>query len=168
MAPSRSRMASAVSIYAAVRSGAGTDVYHRRHSSPSAAARRKPSSCSRASGSIVAWRPFRLTGSTNATLPSRTRHERDPLEQMHVLLVLEQRAVQRRNDDLPVLASQRFGRDVLRQQELQPVQELGSRWLLLEPRHFAQLEKHLQRFLEQRPLESRKMHVDDARHRLLV
>ena len=62
------------------------------------------------------------------------RHERDALEQVHVLLVLEQRAVQRRDQHLLVGALQRLGRNVLGEQQLQPVEELGGRRLLLQAR----------------------------------
>src|SRR5437762_5790846 len=161
-------MLSAASMYERVLSGAGTDVYHSRHSSPSAAARLRSASCFRASGSSVACRPSSVTGSMNATLSSRSRHEGDPFEQVHILLVLEQGAVERRNHDLLVGAAKRLGRDVLGEQELEPVEELGSRRFLLQARHFAQLEENLQRFLEQNLLQSREVNVDDARHRLLV
>ena len=60
--------------------GGGTVVYHSRHSSPSAAARRRSASCSRTSGSSVAYRPSSVTGSTNGTLASRSGHERHALE----------------------------------------------------------------------------------------
>src|SRR4051794_28872894 len=87
---------------------------------------------------------------------------------MHVLLVLQERAVQRRNQHFLIAAAQRFRRNVFREQELQPIEQLGSRWLLLETGHFAEREEDLKRLLQQRFFESRKMHVDDARHRLLI
>src|SRR5437773_7912319 len=87
---------------------------------------------------------------------------------MHVLLVLEQRAVERRDDDFLVRAPERLGRDVLGEEELEPVEELRGGGLFLETRHLAQFEKNLQRFLEQRLLQTRKVDIDDARHRLLV
>src|SRR5436190_976836 len=64
-------------------------------------------------------------------------HEGQPLEEMHVLLVLEQRTVQRRNELLGILRPQRVGRYVLDHQQLQPVEQLGGRGLLLQARHFA-------------------------------
>src|ERR1700692_3713613 len=87
---------------------------------------------------------------------------------MHVLLVLEQRAVQRRNDHLLVRAPQRFRRNVFGQQELQPVEKLGGRWLFLQSGNIAQLEEDFERFLEQGLFQSRKVNVDDARHRFPV
>src|SRR5882672_7891209 len=48
--------------------------------------------------------------------------ERQPLEEMHVLLALEQRAVQRRDELARLLGAQRLGRDVLDHEELQPVE----------------------------------------------
>ena len=57
-------MSSAAATYPAIFSGAATDVYQRRHSSPSAAARASGSACSAAIGSSVAWRPASVTGAT--------------------------------------------------------------------------------------------------------
>src|SRR5262245_27923967 len=52
--------------------------------------------------------------------------ERETLEQVHVLLVLQERPVQRR-DQLPRVAlAQRLGRDVLVQEQLDPVEQLGG------------------------------------------
>src|SRR3981189_2602123 len=51
-----------------------------------------------------------------AGLRARARHENEPLEQGDGLLVLQQRAVQRRDNGLAVLGSQDFGRDVLGEQ----------------------------------------------------
>src|SRR5882724_1102959 len=70
-----------------------------------------------------------------------SRHEDQALEQVHVLLVLEQGAVQRRDDGLAVLRAQRVGRDVLGEEELQPVEELRGRGLLLQARDLAHLEE---------------------------
>src|ERR1700722_7941396 len=50
--------------------------------------------------------------------------ERQPLEQMHVLLVLQQRAVQRRDQFARVAFPEHFRRHVLVEQELEPVQQL--------------------------------------------
>src|SRR3989442_812118 len=118
VAPRSALMLSAAAIYAPIWSDAGTDVYHSCHSSPSTAAWLRSASCFRASGSSVACRPSSVTGSMNATLSSRSRHEGDPLEQVHVLLVLEQSAVERRNHHPLVGAAKRLGRGVPREQEL--------------------------------------------------
>src|SRR5262249_55038762 len=56
--------------------------------------------------------------------------ERQPLEQMHVLLVLEQRAVQRRDQLARVALAQLLRPDVLVEQQLQPVEQLRRRRLL--------------------------------------
>src|SRR5438045_7517668 len=122
IAPCASRMSSARSSHAVVVSGDGTDVYQSRHSAPSAAAARIPSTCSTASGSSTAWPPRSVTGSMKRSvkclaLPTAARHEHHALEQVHVLLVLQQCAVQRRNERLAVGAAQCFRRDVLRQQQ---------------------------------------------------
>ena len=60
---------------------------------------------------------------------------------MHVLLVLEQRAVQRRDQPLGVALAQGFGADVLDHQQLEPVEQFGRRRLLLEARDLADLVK---------------------------
>src|SRR5690606_32204798 len=95
-------------------------------------------------------------------------HEHHPLEQVHVLLVFEQRAVQRRQQLAVAVLAQGFRRQVFRHQQLEPVQQLGGGGLLLEPRYLTQLEEHLQRFLEQLLLEPRVVDLDDLRHGLLV
>ena len=76
--------------------------------------------------------------------------------------------MQRRDQQLLVRAVQRLRRDVLREQELEPVEELRGRRLLLQPRHLAQVEEHLERLGQQLLLEAGEMHVDDPRHRLAV
>src|SRR5471032_1724870 len=75
----------------------------------------------------------------------RAGHEHQAFEQVHVLLVLEQRAVQRRDDGLAVLGVQRFGRDVLGEQQLEPVEQLRGGGLLLQARHLAHFEEHFHR-----------------------
>src|SRR5688500_16511798 len=97
-----------------------------------------------------------------------TRHENEPLEEVDVLLVLQQRPVQRRDDGLAVLGAQRFGRDVLGKQQLQPVEELGGGRLFLQPGHRAHLEEHFHRLAQQRLLQVREVHPDDLLHRFLV
>src|SRR6188768_1570202 len=51
-------------------------------------------------------------------------HEDELLEEVHILLVLEERAVERRDRRLRVVAAQGLRRDVFRDQELDPVEEL--------------------------------------------
>src|SRR5882672_7127401 len=99
---------------------------------------------------------------------ARARHENEPLEEVDVLFVLEQRPVERRDNGLAVLGPHGFGRDVLGEQELQPIEELGSGGLLLQAGHFAHLEEHFERFAQERFLQSREMHLDDFLHRFLV
>src|SRR5258705_12741242 len=91
--------------------------------------------------------------------------EQQLLEQLHVLLVLEQRAVQGRDQLFRVVAAQRLGRNVLGHQELDPIQELGGGRLLLQARRIANLEERRQRLVQQLALQLRKMHIDDSRHR---
>jgi hypothetical protein len=51
---------------------------------------------------------------------------------MHVLLVLEQRSVQRRDQLLRMTLAQRIGTAILDHQQLEPIDELGGRGLLLQ------------------------------------
>ncbi len=87
---------------------------------------------------------------------------------MHILLVLQQGAGQRRHHGLLVLGAQGFGRNVLGDQQLQPVDQLGGGGLLLQARHIAQLEEDFHGFAQQILFQVGEMHVDDARHGLLV
>src|SRR3954470_22310963 len=101
----------------------------------------------------LAWRSSRKKLVNIGALPLLTllppRHESQPLEQMHVLLVLEQRAVQRRDELLGILGAQRVGRHVLDHQELQPVEQLGGGRLLLEAGHFADVVEDIERLAQQ-------------------
>jgi hypothetical protein len=103
-----------------------------------------------------------------ATGAALARHEGQTLEQMHVLLVLEQRAVQRRDELLGILGAQRVGRHVLDHQELQPVEQLGGRGLLLEARHFADVVEDVQRLAQQVALQVGEVDVDDLGHDLAI
>ncbi len=87
---------------------------------------------------------------------------------MHVLLVLQQRAGQRRHRDLVVLRAQRLGRNLLGDQQLQPVEEFGGRRFLLEARQLAHAEEHRQRVGQQFLAQLREVDVDDGLHRVLV
>src|SRR6266852_4315038 len=91
--------------------------------------------------------------------------EQQLLEQLHVLLVLEQRAIQRRDQLLRIVAAQGLGRNVLGHEELDPIQEFGGGRLLLQTRRVANLEERRQRLVQQIALQVRKVHVDDLRHR---
>ena len=96
------------------------------------------------------------------------RHEGEAFEQMHVLLVLEQGAVQRRNELLGIALAQDFRADVFDHQQLEPIQKLGGRGLLLHPRHVADLVEQLERLGHQTLLDAGKVHFDDRPHRLRV
>src|SRR3954467_13524021 len=117
-------------MYAASSPGAGTDVTRKVQSSPSLAARASAGACSRAMGTSRTRPRSRVTGSglrigrlpCSAVVPL---HENQLLEQRDVLFVLEQCAHERRYGDLVVLALQRLERDVLGDQELEPVEQLG-------------------------------------------
>ena len=76
-------------------------------------------------------------------------HEHQAFEQVHVLFVLEQCAVQGRYHELLVAAAQRLGGNVLGDEELEPVEQLGGGGLLLETGDLAQAEEDLERFLQQ-------------------
>src|ERR1700687_5394107 len=90
--------------------------------------------------------------------------EQQLLEQVHVLLVLEQRSVQGRYQLLRVVASQTFRRNVLGDQQFDPIEERGGGRLLLQTGRFADLEERRQRLPQQVALEVRKVHIDDLRH----
>ena len=129
--------------------------------------RRRPpaisSRCATLIGSIRTCSPCSVTGSiqrairvprllraacraVSAVVP---RHEHQPLEQVDVLLVLQQRAVQRRDDGLVVARAQRFGRNVLGDEQLEPVQQFRGGGLLLQAGQFADLVEAVERLLEQ-------------------
>src|SRR6185295_19711276 len=78
------------------------------------------------------WFSFRKKPASMAESARLPRHEHELLEQVHVLLVLQERAVERRDDGLALVRAQRLGRKVLGEQELQPVEQLRGRRLLLE------------------------------------
>src|SRR6266704_1066382 len=96
------------------------------------------------------------------------RHEDETFKKVDVLLVLEQRPVEGRDNGLAVPAPERLGRDVLGEQELQPVEELGGRGLFLQARDFAHLEERFERFAQERLLQPGEVHPDDFLHRFLV
>src|SRR4029077_13468537 len=104
----------------------------------------------------------RVRGTTtrdDAAAPSHlaSAQERQPLEQMHVLLVLEQRAVQRRDQLARITLPEHFRRDVLIEEKFQPVEKLRGRRLLLQSRNLAHLEENPQRLFHQALLDIRKM-----------
>jgi hypothetical protein len=64
---------------------------------------------------------FQIGGtSLKASSPLATCEKREPLEQVHILLVLDERAMQRRNELFRIALAQRLGADILGQQELEP------------------------------------------------
>src|ERR1700730_14719408 len=63
--------------------------------------------------------------------------KRQPLEQVHVLLVLQQRAVQRRDQLARIAFPEHFRRHVLVEQQFQPIQQLRGRGPLLSGPHLA-------------------------------
>src|SRR5258708_23012794 len=100
--PAESRMASAVSIHAAIVSGDGTLVYQSFHNSPSAAALASASWCSRSSGTSLTCVPSSVTGSIQRLIRAALStvvavHEKQAFEQAQVLFVLQQGTVQRRH-----------------------------------------------------------------------
>src|SRR3954468_19934953 len=109
-----------------------------------------------------------LSSTRAGSPPLPPRHEGELLEQVHVLLVLEEGAVQRR-DELPRIAlAQLLGTDVLGEQELEPIEELGGRGFLPQARDLADLEEDAQALLNETALDAGVMHLDDAVHRLGV
>src|SRR6266478_9577085 len=94
--------------------------------------------------------------------------EGEALEQVDILLVLQERAMQRRDQLFRIAGAQHLGRDVLDQEQLDPVEQFRSRGLLLQPRHFADIEEDRQRLVDQLMLQPGEVHVDDALHRLAI
>src|ERR1700712_2621574 len=111
------------------------------------------------------WARFALpTYASEEILHLAAAQKRQPLEQMPVLLVLEQRAVQRRDQLARVALPQHFRRHVLVEQQLEPVQQLRGRRLLLQAGHLAHLEEDSQCLFHQALLDAGEMHVDDPVH----
>src|SRR5690242_10571752 len=90
------------------------------------------------------------------------RQEGEAFQKMDILLVLEERTVQRRDEFLRIAFAQGLRRNVFVEQKLQPVQQFGGRWLLLQPGHVADLVEDIERFRDQPLLDLREMHVDDS------
>src|SRR5246127_5940599 len=65
--------------------------------------------------------------------------EREPLEELHILLVLQERAVERWDELAGITLAQGCGRDIVDQQQLDPVEQFRRRRLLLQARHIAHL-----------------------------
>src|SRR5579863_9867615 len=130
-------------------------------------ATRACSPCSSISSSVSdTGTPAARSSKKNST--STAVQERQLLEQHHILFVLQQRAMQDRNGLLRIIAAQRLGCDVLRYQQLDPVEQLRGGGLLPQPRCFADTEESRQRLGQQCLLEAREMHLDDAAHRGFV
>ena len=91
-------------------------------------------------------------------------HEGQSLEQMHVLFVLEQRAMQRWDELLRIALAQSLGSDVFRHQQLQPVEKLGGGRLFLHSRHFADFVEQSQSFCDKPLFDIGKMHLNDCPH----
>ncbi|CAM2160920.1 hypothetical protein PT2222_90138 [Paraburkholderia tropica] len=92
-------------------------------------------------------------------------HVDEPLEQRHVLFVLEQRARERRHRLRAVDGAQRFGRHLFGEQQLEPVEQFRRGRLLLQARDVAQFEETLHRGAQQFLADARIVHLDDALHR---
>src|SRR6202790_867764 len=128
-APSESRMASAMSIHAAIVSGEGTLVYQSFHNSPSAAALASASWCSRSSGTSLTCVPSSVTGSIQRLMLAAFStvvavHEKQAFEQAQVLFVLQQRTVQRRDDLLLIGGRQRLRANVLGRPPFTPAEQI--------------------------------------------
>src|SRR3984885_5127402 len=102
------------------------------------------------------------------SLPFPAAQEGELLKQVHVLLVLEQCAVQRRDQFLGVALAQRLWRDVLVEQKLEPVEQLRSRRFLFQSRRLAQREERPHGLFHQPRLGRRIMRFDYPEHLLGV
>ena len=102
----------------------------------------------------------------SASLPPR--HKRQLFEQHHILLILEQRAVQGRDRLADVAVLEHFERHIFVEQQLEPVDQLARRRLFLEPRHFAHLVEDIHRAADERLLDAGEVDLDDLGHRVAV
>src|SRR6185437_7849179 len=91
-----------------------------------------------------------------------------PLEELHILLVLQECAVERRDELGGIALAQGFGRDAVDEQQLDPVEQFRGRGLLLQARHLAHLVEEGERVAQQILLQARIMHVYDARHGVAI
>src|SRR5690606_38637282 len=94
--------------------------------------------------------------------------EGQPLEQVDVLLVLQQGAVQGRDQLARRLFAQGLRRDVIDQQQLQPVQQFRGRGLLLQARRVADFIEGLKGLGDQPRLDAGEVDLDDVLHGLCV
>src|SRR5262249_37244929 len=90
------------------------------------------------------------------------------LEQVDILLVLQQRAVQHWQGALGILREQHLGIDILSDQQLDPVEQLGGRRLFPQAGGLAQLEERAQGLGQQVFLQPRVVNLDDPLHRRFV
>src|ERR1700694_4309084 len=87
---------------------------------------------------------------------------------MDILFVLQQRAVQRRNELLRIALAQNLGTDVLDHQELEPIEQFRSGRLLLHSWNVADFIEQRQCLRDQALLDSGKMDLDDGAHGICV
>src|ERR1700739_2182919 len=85
----------------------------------------KPGSAARRVKCLIMMRPRWLR--RDVSPPFAARHEGEALAQMHVLLILEKRDVQRRDQALWIALAQGLGGYVLDHQKLEPVEQLRGR-----------------------------------------
>src|ERR1700744_1637658 len=102
------------------------------------------------------------------TSGTTARQESQALEQVYVLLILQQRAIERRDDQVLLVGAQRLGGEILYHQQLQPVEQFGRTWLLLQAGHFPDLEEDVERLARQVMTQVGVVRLDDALHRLAV
>ncbi len=99
---------------------------------------------------VVTGRPSRRRSKKNLTSIAAVQ-EHQLLEEVHVLLVLEERAVERRDDLLLIARGEHRRVDVFGEQQLQPVDQLRGRRLLLQSRRFANAKEGVQRLASEAP-----------------
>src|SRR5690606_13564512 len=97
-----------------------------------------------------------------------TGHKRQPLQQMHILLVLQQSVVMRRNRLSRIMITQDFRRNLIGHQQLQPVNLLRGGRLLLQPGRLANIEENIQGLPHQVVLNIREVNPNDVFHGLLI
>src|SRR5690606_2264991 len=90
------------------------------------------------------------------------------LEQVHVLLVFQQGPVQRRNDLGVVAILQYLFRNIVGEQQFQPVDQLRAGRLFLQTGDVPQFEKYFERLLYQCLLDTWIVHFTDLTHGVAV
>src|SRR5690606_18196316 len=103
-----------------------------------------------------------------ASAPCPSRHKCQALQQMHILFIFQQRAVQGRDSLGGVAVFENLVGNVVGHQQLEPVDKLGGGGLFLQAGNLAHVEKHIQGLVDQGLFDIGKVDVDNVLHGLPV